>query len=65
MILESLDGLGQNLIINITVQRSGESEMINMTIEEVLPSKSLWNATLLPYGCEADIVADGIELSKS
>ena len=38
--------------------------MINMTIEEALPPKSLWNATLLPYGCEADTVVDGIELSK-
>ena len=65
MILESLDGLGQSLVINITVQRSGE--MIHMTIEEVLvlPSKSLWNSTVLPYGCEADTVVDGMELSKS
>ena len=62
MILESLDSLGQSLVINITVQRSGE--MIHMTIEEVLvlPSKSLWNSTVLPYGCT---VVDGMELSKS
>ena len=63
MILESLDGLGQNLVINITVQRSGE--IIDMTIEEALPSKSIWNSTVLPYSCEANTVVDGIELSKS
>ena len=61
MILDSFDGLGQ-VIINITVQRSGE--MIHMTIEEVLQPKSLWNATVLPYNCEADTEVDGIELSK-
>ena len=38
--------------------------MIHLIIKEVLPSKSLWNATVLPYGCEADTEVDGIELSK-
>ena len=61
MILESLDGLGQDFIINITVQRS--KEIIHMAIEEALPSRSLWNVTILPYGCETDPVVDAIELS--
>ena len=39
MLLESLDGLGKNFIINIAAQRSGE--VVYMTIEEVLPSRSL------------------------
>ena len=62
MILESLDGLGQNLIINITVQRSGE--MIDMSIEEPLPSKSLWKVSILAYGCVSDTVVDDTELSE-
>ena len=48
--LESLDDLGNNLTINITVRRS--NEMISLTMEEVLPPKSLWNASILAYGCE-------------
>ena len=60
MILGSLDGLVQDFVLNITVQRS--REMVRMTTEEVLPSKSLWNATILPYGCGAG-VGDTIELS--
>ena len=59
--LESLDGLGENFIINITAQRSGE--VIYMAIEEVLPSRSLWNVTILPNGCEGYILVDNIELS--
>ena len=64
MNLASLDDLGQDVVINITVQRSGK--MIYMAIEEALPSRSLWNVTILPYGCEADTVheVDNIELSK-
>ena len=61
MILESLDGLGRDCVFNITVQRRGD--MINMTIEEALPSRSLWNATILPYGCETDTVVDTTQLS--
>ena len=61
MILESLDGLGQDFVVNITVQRRGD--MIHMTTEEVLPSRSLWNTTILPYGCETDVVVDTTELS--
>ena len=62
MILESLDGLGQNWGINITVGRNGEK--IDMSIEEVLPSKSLWKASILAYGCESDTVVDDTELSE-
>ena len=61
MVLESLDGLGQDFIINITVQRSGE--IVHMTIDEALPSRSLWNVTILPYGCETNAVVDATELS--
>ena len=61
MILESLDD-GQNLEINITVDRNGE--MINMNIEEPLQSKSLWKASISAYGCETDTVVDDIELSE-
>ena len=50
VLLESLDGLGNNLRINITVRRS--NEMISLTMEDVLPPKSLWNASILAYGCE-------------
>ena len=62
MILESLDGLGQNLEVNIAVERN--VEMINMHIEEVPPSKSLWKASILAYGCESDTVVDDTELSE-
>ena len=60
MILESLDGTGGNLRVNISVQ--GDGEMIAMQIEEPLPPKYLWNALILPYDCEADMHV--IELSK-
>ena len=63
MILEPLDSLRQNLVISINVQRNGE--MIYMMIEELLPSKSLWNAEILPYGCEADTLVDNNELSNN
>ena len=26
--------------------------MISLTVEDVLPPKSLWNASILAYGCE-------------
>ena len=60
MILKSLDGLGHSNTINITVERIGET--ITMSIKEELPSKSLWEALILPYGCEADIMVT--ELSE-
>ena len=50
VLLESLDGLGNNLRINITVCRN--NEMISLVIEDVLPPKSLWNASISAYGCE-------------
>ena len=62
MILESLDDLGQNLEVNITVERNGE--MIDMRIEEPLPFRSLWKASALAYGCETDTVVDDTELSE-
>ena len=62
MVLESLYSLGQNITItNITVERN--RERINIHIEERLPTKSLWEASIFPYGCEADIIMV-TELSK-
>ena len=61
MNLESIDGLGQNLAVNITVERNGNN--VNMHMEEMLQSKSLWKASILPYGCDADTIVT--ELSKS
>ena len=64
MTLESLDGIGLGfIIVNITVERNGE--MIGMSIEEPLPPKTLWNVSVQAYGCEADTVVKGVELSKS
>ena len=64
MILEPLDGhQEQNLMINISVQRSGE--MVNMSVDGEIPTKTLWNASLLAYGCQSDTVVKGVELSKS
>ena len=60
MMLESLDGIGGNLQIIISVQR--DEEMITLQIGEPLPLKCLWNALILPYDCEADM--ETIELSK-
>ena len=62
MILVSINGLGYNLVINITVERTGE--MIDMHMDEVLPSKSLWKASTLPqYESEGIMVVT--KLSKS
>ena len=64
MILEPLDGhQEQNLMINISVERSGE--MVNMSVDGEIPTKTLWNASLLAYGCHSDTVVKGVELSKS
>ena len=63
MILEPLDGhQEQNLMINISVERSGE--MVNMSVDGEIPTKTLWNASLLPYGCQSDTVVKGVELSR-
>ena len=64
MLLEPLDGhQEQNLMINISVQRSGE--MVNMSVDGEIPTKTLWNASLLAYGCQSDTVVKGVELSES
>ena len=57
LILEPLDGLGQDLVVNITIEREGD--VVNMTLDEKLPSKSLWNASILAYGCE-----EGMEMTE-
>ena len=63
MILEPLDGhQEQNLMINISVQRSGG--MVNMSVDGEIPTKTLWNASLLAYGCQSDTVVKGVELSE-
>lgn len=49
-------------MVNIVVQRNGARIYLN--IQEELPIKTLWIALVLPYGCEANIVASHIELSK-
>ena len=62
MILEPLDGhQEQNLMINISVERSGE--IVNMSVDGEIPTKTLWNASLLAYGCQSDTVLKGAELS--
>ena len=62
MNLESLDGLKDNLVINITVERDGE--MIDMQTKETVLPNSLWRASILAYGCESDRVVTDYELSK-
>ena len=63
MSFESLDGHGSDLVINVTVHRN--NEIISIVMEDVLPSKSLWNASILAYGCETDRTHTIItELSK-
>ena len=37
--------------IDITARRN--NEMISLTMEDVLPPKSLWNASISAYGCES------------
>ncbi len=61
MILESLDGR-EDLVTNITVERNGE--MIDMSVEEIVPPNSLWRASILAYGCESDSIVINYELSK-
>ena len=60
MMLESLDGIGGNLQVNISVQRDGET--ITMLTGDPLLPKHLWNALILPYNCEAGMHMT--ELSK-
>lgn len=60
MMLEPLDGIGDNQNINISVQRDGE--IISMHFGEALPPKRLWNVSIFPYDCEEDMQVT--ELSK-
>ena len=60
MVLESLDGHASDLLVNVTVHR--DNELIRVVMEDVLPPKSLWNASILAYGCESDDTVT--ELSK-
>ena len=62
MILKSLDGTQIDSTVTITVQRNGES--VELRLERQLPSKTLWNVSLLAHNCEADTVLEGLELSK-
>ena len=62
IILESLDGGKDSLVINITVERDGG--MIDMWTEESVSPNSLWRASILAYGCESDRVLTDYELSK-
>ena len=62
MILESLDNQENNLVINITVHRN--SKIISVAIEDELPSKSLWNASIHAYGCETNTHTTITELSE-
>ena len=62
MILESLDGLNDNLVINITVERNGE--IVDMRTEETVRPNLLWRASILAYGCESDMVVIDYQLSK-
>ena len=62
MILESLDGHKDNLVTNITVERSGE--IIDLHVDETVPPNSLWRASILAYGCESDTTVINYELSK-
>ena len=64
LILKPLDGhIDNNLMINISVQRNGE--LVNMSLDGEIPSKTLWNASLLAYGCESDTVTEEVQLSES
>ena len=49
MVLESLDGIGSNLQVNISMQRDGET--VTMHTGEPLPPRHLWTALILPYDC--------------
>ena len=62
MVLKSLDGTQSDSTVNINVQREGES--VELHLEELLPSKTLWNVSVLAHNCEADTVLEGFELSK-
>ena len=37
---------------------------MNMSVGGEIPHKTLWNASLLAYGCESDTVTEGVQLSK-
>ena len=62
MLLKSLDRTQSDSTVNINVQRDGES--VELRLEEQLPSKTLWNVSVLAHNCEADSVLEGYELSK-
>ena len=37
---------------------------MNMSVDGEIPSKTLWNASLLAYGCESHTVTKVVEFSK-
>ena len=53
MTLESLDGIGSNLRVNISVHR--DREMVTTQTGEPLPPRRLWTASILPYDCVDDM----------
>ena len=62
MLLKSLDGTQSDSTVTINVQREGES--VELRLERQLPSKKLWNVSVLAHNCEVDTVLEGFELSK-
>ena len=63
MVLKSLDGTQSDSTVNINVQREGES--VELHLEGQLPSKTLWNVSVLAHNCEVDTVLEGFELSNT
>ena len=62
MMLESFDRDYDDLMVNITVERS--DEVIILSMKEQLPLRTLWNVSVQAYGCEEDTVVNDIELSE-
>ena len=61
MDLKSLDGL--QLDSTNIIETSRDRVLVEFRLKRELPSKYLWNVTVLANGCEEDTVVEGFELS--
>ena len=61
--LTSSDGSNQVITRNVTVTRSRRKDLITLWLNEGIPPRTLWDASVSAYGCQEHIVK-GIVLSK-
>ena len=61
-----MDGLHKEQIVYTRQNVNSETESTRiLETNFILPIKTLWDVDVLAYGCRENIIASGLELSKS